>query len=580
MLPYVSKKTEYSSRQVAWAAFTLAVALLALIGVLAYRATNRLVASEQLVSHTREIQALLEDIRSDVLQASNSRRGYIITGLEGDLAGYSSAVRDLPAKLQRLQSITADNVSQQQRCAALQANIHDELQLIEDSLKEHRAAPKNRLRQMQITREGSTKIGEVFTTITQMESVEDGLLQERRAQANYDYRHTTTVLAAASIIAIFLIFINFYRLNHELRERERAELLASERAQLINAFFSSSTVGFAIIDSQLRCQRVNTILRQMADAKPDALPGTPAAELFGDQAEVMQSLLREVIASGEAVLDRTISLRLAGSDEVRHWTLNCFPLRDDRGQVTRLGCIVLDVTARRNAESAYRRLSSRLLRLQDEERRRIAREMHDSLGQYLTALKINLEVSASCPEAQKAELLAECVQLANSCLTETRTLSHLLHPPLLDEAGLSSAARWYVTGFAERSGIKVHLDMSPDFARLPLPVETALFRVLQEGLTNIHRHSHSPAADIHLRVSDGHVNLEIRDYGKGIPAHILQRFRQSGTTGVGLAGMRERIFELGGQLEIRAEEQGTTISATIPVHGEPTHNSSAAESAA
>jgi len=241
---------------------------------------------------------------------------------------------------------------------------------------------------------------------------------------------------------------------------------------------------------------------------------------------------------------------------------------------------VLDVTARRNVEFAYRRLSSRLLRIQDEERRRIAREMHDSLGQYLTALKINLEVSASCPEAQKAELLAECVQLANSCLTETRTLSHLLHPPLLDEAGLSSAARWYVTGFAERSGIKVHLDMSPDFARLPLPVETALFRVLQEGLTNIHRHSHSPAADIHLRVSDGHVNLEIRDYGKGIPAHILQRFRQSGTTGVGLAGMRERIFELGGQLEIRAEEQGTTISATIPVHGEPTHNSSAAESAA
>jgi signal transduction histidine kinase len=580
MLPSVSTKSEYSSRQVAWAAFTLAVALLALIGVLAYRATNRLVASEQLVSHTREIQALLEDIRSDVLQASNSRRGYIITGMEGDLAGYSSAVQDLPAKLRRLQSITADSVSQQQRCASLQASIKGELQLIEDSLKEHRGAPKDRLRQMQITREGSTKIGEVFTTITQMESEEDGLLQERRAQANLNYRHTTTVLAAASIIAIFLIFINFYHLNHELRERERAELLASERAQLINAFFSSSTVGFAIIDPQLRCQRVNTILRQMADAKSDALPGTPAAELFGDQAEVMQSLLREVIASGEAVLDRTISLRLAGSDEVRHWTLNCFPLLDDRGQVTRLGCIVLDVTARRNAESAYRRLSSRLLRLQDEERRRIAREMHDSLGQYLTALKINLEVSASCPEAQKAELLAECVQLANSCLTETRTLSHLLHPPLLDEAGLSSAARWYITGFAERSGIKVHLDMAPDFGRLPLPVETALFRVLQEGLTNIHRHSHSAAADIHLRVSDRHVNLEIRDYGKGIPAHVLQRFRQSGTTGVGLAGMRERIFELGGQLEIRAEEQGTTVSATIPVHGEPTHNSNTAESAA
>jgi PAS domain S-box-containing protein len=538
------------------------------------------VASEQRVSRTREIQTLLEDIRSDVLQASNARRGYIITGLEADLAGYSSSAQDLPPKLQRLQSITVDNVSQQQRCSRLQQLIAVELRLIQDSVNEHRNSPRDRLRQMQITRQGSAEIGEVFATIGEMESVEDGLLRERRTQANHDYRHTIRVLAAASIIAIFLIFINFYHLNHELREREYAEQLASERAQLINAFFSSSTVGFAIVDSQLRCQRVNAVLAQMAGTHPDALLGSPVAALFGNQPDGMQSLLREVIRSGQAALDRTVSLQLAGSEEVHHWTLNCFPLRDDRGQVTRLGCIVVDVTARRNAESAYRRLSSRLLRLQDEERRRIAREMHDSLGQYLTALKINLEVSATSPEQQRAELLAECVQLANSCLTETRTLSHLLHPPLLDEAGLGSAARWYVTGFAERSGIKVNLDIPTDFRRLPLPVETALFRVLQESLTNIHRHSHSPAADIHLGVSDGHVNLAIRDYGKGIPAQVLQRFRQSGTTGVGLAGMRERIYELGGQLEIRAETEGTTVSATIPVEASSTEAGNAAESAA
>ncbi|HVO60623.1 MAG TPA: CHASE3 domain-containing protein [Terriglobales bacterium] len=576
----MNTKTEYSTRQVAWAAFILAVALLALIGVLAYRATNRLVASEQLVSHTREIQTLLEDIRSDVLQASNARRGYIITGLEGDLAGYSSSSQDLPVKLQRLQSITADNVSQQQRCKALRQLITEELTLIQDSVNEHRSSPRDRVRQMEITRIGSSKIGEVFAAIGEMESVEDGLLRKRRTEANQNYRHTITVLTLASIVAMFLIFINFYHLNHELRERERAERLASERAQLINAFFSSSTVGFAIVDSQLRCQRVNDILAKMAGATSDTLPGTPLARLFGDQAELMQSLLREVIHSGEAALDRTISLHLSGSAEICHWTLNCFPLRDGRGQVTRLGCILLDVTARRNAESAYRRLSSRLLRLQDEERRRIAREMHDSLGQYLTALKINLEVAGTSPEEQRAELFAECVQLANSCLTETRTLSHLLHPPLLDEAGLGSAARWYVTGFAERSGIKVSLDIPSEFERLPLPVETALFRVLQESLTNIHRHSHSPAADIQLHVCDGHVNLAIRDYGQGIPAHILQRFHQSGTTGVGLAGMRERIYELGGQLEIRAEAQGTTVSATIPISANSAQNTSAAESAA
>jgi PAS domain S-box-containing protein len=579
MLPHVNANSEYSSRQVAWIAFTLAVALLALIGILAYRATNRLVASEQLVSHTREIQTLLEDIRSDVLQASNARRGYIITGLETDLAGFTSSAQDLPAKVQRLQSITADNVSQQQRCKALEGFIGEELKLIQLSIAEHRGLARDRLHQIEITREGSAKIAEVFAAIDEMEKVEDSVLQTRRTEANQNYHHTITVLALASLVAIFLIFVNFYHLNHQLRERERAEQLASERAQLINAFFSSSTVGFAIVDSQLRCQRVNAILAEIAGARSDTLPGTPLSTLFGDQAELMQSLLRQVIRSGEAALDRTISLHLSGSTDICHWALNCFPLRDDRGQVTRLGCIVVDVTARRNAESAYRRLSSRLLRLQDEERRRIAREMHDSLGQYLTALKINLEVARSSPEQQRAELLAECVELANSSLTETRTLSHLLHPPLLDEAGLGSAARWYVTGFAERSGIKVNLDIPSEFERLPLPVETALFRVLQESLTNIHRHAHSQAADIRLHVCDGHVNLAVRDYGEGIPGHILQRFRQSGTTGVGLAGMRERIHELGGQLEIRPEAQGTTVSATIPIAAN-TPQANAAESAA
>ena len=579
MRPYLSTKAEYSSRQVAWAAFTLAVALLAVIGILAYRATKRLVASEQLVSRTREIQTLLEDVSSDVLQASNARRGYVITGVESDLAGYASAIRDLPGKLERLKSITSDNVRQQQRCSKLQALIDDELNLIDDSISLHRSARSDRQRQIQITRAGSSEISQLFAVINQMEVEENRLLQDRRSEADQNYHRTIKILAAASIVAIFLIYINFFQLNRELKERERAEQLASERAQLINAFFSSSTVGFAIVDSDLRCQRVNSVLSQMA-ARSDVVPGIPAMSLFGDRSGDMEVVLRDVVTSGKAILDRTVSLQAAGSDETRHWAINCFPLQDERGQVTRVGCIVLDVTARRNAESAYRRLSTRLLRLQDEERRRIAREMHDSLGQYLTALKINLEIANTSPEALKAELLLECVQLANSCLSETRTLSHLLHPPLLDEAGLASAARWYVTGFAERSGIKVNLDIPNDFGRLPLQVETALFRVLQEGLTNIHRHARSPAADIHLHLQNGDVTLEIRDYGTGMPAHVLQRFRQSGTTGVGLAGMRERINELGGQFEIRSDGDGTRVNARIPVKGEDAEASHTAESAA
>src|SRR5215472_4811191 len=218
MLPYVSAKPEYPSRQVAWAVLVLAVALLTIIGLLAYRATKRLVASEQLVSHTREIQTLLEDISSDVLQASNARRGYIITVSDADLSAYSAAGRDLPGKLKRLQSITADNVSQQQLCTKLITLIQDELSLIEDSIDQRKGAHKNKVRQMRITRAGSAMIDHVFAVIGKMGGEEEQMQVERRKQANAVCRQSVLGLAAAPIVAIFVIFKKFYQLKRELWE--------------------------------------------------------------------------------------------------------------------------------------------------------------------------------------------------------------------------------------------------------------------------------------------------------------------------------------------------------------------------
>jgi signal transduction histidine kinase len=217
--------------------------------------------------------------------------------------------------------------------------------------------------------------------------------------------------------------------------------------------------------------------------------------------------------------------------------------------------------------SALRRLSSRLLQAQDEERRRIARELHDSVGQCLTALKINVDVlrrSELSTEADK--VLGESSALLDQALTETRTISHLLHPPLLDEAGFASAARWYVDGFAKRSGVEVNLEIPIEHVRFPDSVELGLFRVLQESLTNVHRHSESPAVDIRLKLDAERVILKIRDYGHGMPQPVLQRFREAGTgVGVGLAGMQERISELGGRLEISAASPGTVVTVSMPI---------------
>jgi signal transduction histidine kinase len=214
-----------------------------------------------------------------------------------------------------------------------------------------------------------------------------------------------------------------------------------------------------------------------------------------------------------------------------------------------------------------RDLSARLMQLQDEERRRIARELHDSVGQTLAALSMNLSTVRSDVEqlARTAAALTDSECLVRDMVTEVRTISHLLHPPLLDELGLSSALRWYVNGFSQRSRIKVDLDMAEDFARFPAEIETAIFRVVQECLTNIHRHSESPIAKIRLRHSDREVTVDIEDKGKGIPPKKLHELTAAGTPGVGVRGMQERIRQLGGTLDITSGGHGTRIIVRLPI---------------
>jgi signal transduction histidine kinase len=217
---------------------------------------------------------------------------------------------------------------------------------------------------------------------------------------------------------------------------------------------------------------------------------------------------------------------------------------------------------------ALQNLSQRLLRVQDEERRRVARDLHDSTGQTLTALKMSV---ASLEQKLKqnqctSDVLSEIAALADQALQEIRTTSYLLHPPLLDEAGFNSAAQWFVDGFGKRSGIEVRLDLAPKHERMPITIETALFRVLQESLTNVHRHSGALEVSIRFQYQAETVMLEIRDRGRGIPLELLTRLREaSSETGVGLAGMRERLHELNGKLEIESDFHGTSLRAIVPL---------------
>lgn len=257
-------------------------------------------------------------------------------------------------------------------------------------------------------------------------------------------------------------------------------------------------------------------------------------------------------------------------------------LRDSDGTLMGFAKVTRDVTERmltqkvleesrqrlQESEKALRDLSLHVLHSQEEERRRIGREIHDSVGQYLSVLKIKLDSMSSSSDA--AEQAAECAELADECLREVRTISYLLYPPMLEEMGLKSAIPWYLEGFSKRSKVNTTFDISANFKRLPREAELALFRVLQESLTNVQRHSGSARADIRLSQMNGTVSLQVADQGKGLPAEILRQGAQNweASLGVGLRGMSERLRQLGGELKVFSNERGTEVCATVPVHKE------------
>jgi PAS domain S-box-containing protein len=251
----------------------------------------------------------------------------------------------------------------------------------------------------------------------------------------------------------------------------------------------------------------------------------------------------------------------------RRFRTRIIPECSSSGAVESVMTISEDCTERLRAETELRSLTARIITLQDEERRRIARELHDGAAQNIAAMSLNLlrlkRVTSNAPEITK--LVNDSQQLVTESLTELRTLSYLLHPPMLDHAGLARALQELARGFSERSGIRVETEGIHDIGRLPMDLETALFRVVQESLTNVHRHSGSGTASIRLERKSAEIRLEIADHGRGLSRSSSRALAvENAVLGVGISGMRERLIQLGGRLEIQSGGNGTTITAVAP----------------
>jgi PAS domain S-box-containing protein len=359
----------------------------------------------------------------------------------------------------------------------------------------------------------------------------------------------------------------------DVSELKRAEEALRESEAMLRELFDSAPDTVVVVDGDGRIARANAQIEQMFGFGQEELVGKPVEVLLSERFRRSHVRHREGYLAEPRTRPMGAGLELfCRRKDGTEIPVDIMLSPVERAEGGLVIAVVRDITNRKRAEEALKRreeelraLSASLLSVQDEERRRIARELHDSTAQNLAGLAMNLSLlmtaAATVSDPSLQRILSDSRALAEQCSREVRNLSYLLHPPLLDDLGLAPALKSYIAGFGQRTGIEVQLDVPPDLGRLAPEIETALFRIVQEGLTNVHRHSGSTRAAIRLALTDREVKLTVEDEGAGSTARAIE---DGVRLGVGIPGMRERAKQLGGHMDIDAGHDGTIITVSLP----------------
>jgi len=363
---------------------------------------------------------------------------------------------------------------------------------------------------------------------------------------------------------------------NDITERKKAEEALRDSEELFRTLVENLHVGISLIGPNEEIQFANRASSEMFGLKEKQSLGKSTMDLgmipFDEDGVEIPASMRPVgraIATRQSVLNWVMGWRLPSLIDILWIQGEAVPMFGKDGELKYVLTAYTNITERKKADEALRQLSTRLLQLQDEERRHLGRELHDVMAQTVMAVNLDLAQVArsSVPLDKNAKhALSEARSMLGEMSREIRTLSYTLHPPVLDELGLVSAIQEFAAGFSARSGIALEMDLPADFGRLTQETETALFRILQESLSNIQRHSGSEAARIQLRGGGECIEMQVSDQGRGMDQSTMDRRGSAGTRlGVGILGMRERMTQLGGRLEVESSSSGTTVRAIIPL---------------
>ena len=528
--------------------FLLLIAVL-LVGTLAsYRATVRIGESERWVTHTYDVMSAIDSLTLTLQRAQNAADDYVHTGKNDYLVLYQRRTAEITPEIESIRILTKDNPDQQPAITSIAMQVQA-LQGMLDRATETRS-------QGEVVPITGDQLRAVMHDLYAIKAREGELLRNRTEDAALNLRTTRLGLLTGSLLSCLLLAIAGYFV---IRDQEQRLQIRESRMRFAEMVESSDD---AIIGKRLD----GTITSWNAGAQ--RVYGYAAEEMIGrsiydivpqDRHEELRDIMARLVRGERIEHLETRRIRREGTEVEVELTVS--PIKDEHGRILGASAIGRDITRRKQLERSLHQLSGRILRAQDEERRRIARDIHDTTVQKLALLSMNL--AQMKPHANSGTSLVENSQeLAKECVQELRTLSYVLHPPMLDELGLGSALKIYVEGIAQRSGIAIDTQVDAGVPRLDPEAEMALFRVAQESLSNVLRHSGSKSARIRLANHNG-IEMTISDKGKGFAKN--GKTELSAPVGVGIAGMNERISQLGGVLTIDSTPSGTTVTARVPV---------------